>query len=824
MNKKLSFLLCCLMFSNLKAEDLEKKARQLFQAEAYSEAIECYQKLMNEHKSGPKRQVVRYNLALAYTANGEYHKAYSLCLSILQDHEKHEDVFYEKVLKHALYSKIGWLKKQLIDLEENPTEAAFQNFLSSIEQTFDELEQYVKEKYPDSKTLNDRPTEITELKNALKDLKSKGQNLHKAFYYESANYLKLYSAIQKDVLNHFSVTQKLLSKADDPHFIRHELKKAYYQAKKMQTSWNALDKVLKQEVEKNSSDQNLSESERQNVEKLQTKYPFFEQAYNFNKAALESQKEQHLENVYRKLHLSHCLLTWMEEVDKGLDLFDKAHEQALKVSSEQQIRSEKGSSILKSAKEDLLSIASNALYQTHEKVLQDLESVTDQDKKEKLNIIASLQKKLVERLSNQKISDQMLQENRLIYEFIKSSPSRALFEAYQKNQDSKAISDTAQQQLKTLSNALKEFSQTHVEHIKEDKRPKWEQCMITLAQLEQAIDQKDHSQTQRALKQLLSFLAPIESMCDLMNQAKEQYQKIQQQPSTFEEKASDLQSLENQLKELNQNRELNSENKNPISELDSTLNEIQTMTKQAQSESLSNEQISLLMENNAQLMQEAKQILENHEATQEELLSRAIEAQKLAQKNTDSFLGDPQTSQTPCPCPQAPERMQNQVMKTATSLDQMMQQNQGPGSSESVDGAQNNEAFQKGLEAAQKAQELLNQGSQDGAQISQLQQKALEEWKKMQNPQNQDSNSGTGSSAQESGEQQGSNEQQESNSQNQEIADANCEEESEVSEEILEASNEEESKETLDRLQQMQYEDDLSPPEKRKPKVGNRPW
>lgn len=810
MNKMVCLISCFLSFSLLAENSKEFKAKELYDAEAFIEAIECYHELLETEKNTLRQTLLKYNIATSYLAHLDFEKAVQKFNELDERLEKLKEPLLSSCYLNSILSKLSLSKKVLMDLKSSEELVQVQALLEQSKKLLDNFEK--SESFSE-----DYYEELSQLKLSYKTLKASYKQKENEQFFSKLNVEKALEELFKQNKTHLSALKPFLSENKISSLARYRLNQQYKEAQKKASFWNKLSQLLKEE--KYQIDQELAkdpenEELKQKKELYEAKIYFFYEASSKELKALESYKEHRLEWALEHLAHQKWLLNFMNLASDQKDPLAYSLEEKV---TEKSTESPKSSLWTQKALSGLNEWAISFLEQKM-KVLKENEAF-----KEK--VLLTLSKRLKEESSP---SLDKLKEDLHLYQLAEKGLEKSFEETYKDlKQSLENNPDFFKEHQSELSALEKGFeAQKDLSLSQEDQ--KQSEALFDLYQ--QALSHLKKNETEEAFKALekiqmnLNYTSYAE---EKLQELIEQYQEYLQDSKKSSQDLSKIKEKEEALKESHQNL------MKPCQEqakVDQALQETQKKQELLEESSLNEKAQDQMLKNAQKALERTLSELQKKDMNSKEQLEKALNEQENSLE-TNQVMQEEISKQTESSkLFEEIQSAQDHPLNAAKGFENNLAQ-------EKFEESKKQEIqkwFDKGKESAQKAASLLEQGEQNASEAQKEQQNASECWQKALSlfpggdQEQEDSSSQGGQGEQEassSSEKENTEQENSSPMQAQNASMPQDQLEQKLSEEENQESEKEfQAQELLQQLQEMQQEDDLSPKSPQPTQQGLRPW
>lgn len=799
-------------------EDKTKLANRYFAAEKYSEAKALYEEILSIDAKGLQKGILHYNLGTCYLKEAKFSLASNQFSKITSS-----DVQYPNYLLERAYYNIilSCLKNASSCLEDSIVESSQLHQASeSLNESLSYIERYTQHKeYYESKS-NESKELLQELKNSYKELKSlyriKLQEKKLSELNMSQGFLELSKQKSEQLYN----LEVLGREQKHPSYYKYYLSCQHTSERAITPTWKKVDQLIEDEIKKCTYQMDkhpdLKEQIAQEINQLQVKKRFFTQAYQNRTVALDYLKEGELWKSRLYQAKAKHSLEILEKMDNSEDILEgclsKRIELAKKKNSdsvlEYQNSVDQEWEHLSSLSHQLaMGYSKKFLAKDSELMLKHLENKKSQ-KKERAKVITDLFSEFKSTLKRkpENLEDQS-EADLYLYHQIYQNVEDTFYGLYEKvNQNNLADQNHFKYSLKSSEKYLK----SQLKHLKDGTEyAKASYAFERIPNLHTQLETKKNSELKESLKDVLvQYDFPFFSAKELEKNLND-YSEALKQDQISDDSIQKILEKQNEVLALKDNLQKQDHYQDEVNLIEEDIKKAQENINQIQSNTnLNPDQKKSLLSLSQNGIKDLIDKLKLEEKSSQQMLQNAIERQELAKQMSEQNLDQASQDQAQ---KQTLDQVGNFEAQCQNEQKQMNQEDQ-----QSKQGALNQ--FKMGEKEAKEALKGIKQ-DKDGQEIVSHQGRAIEHWQEaLENlGQNQNKSSGSDQNSMSSK----SDEPQDEDSQ----MDQSAMEEKEIDEEELKAEEQsEELNEVLQKLKEMQEQDQGSYDVKPETKKGLRPW
>lgn len=820
-----------------------KIANAYFKAGEFSRAIESYEGLLKKLDPGLKKEIINYNLASAYLADGNAKQAIDYFQPLLKSEIQLPKYLLERTHYNLILGHLHYVDHLLDHLEKDSPKTSVQEAGRNLMDAQEQYQAYIELKYPYFVSLEESPQEIVDLKNSLKAMHSKFKRIEHKVYLETLTFSEGLETLITKTSNRLLFLDAYLQSELKVDYKRYLLTQQYLAEKETISIWKRMQEIVEQnydEAEKESHYKDkISRKQDKNFSKQSTHRVLFDQANNRHVTTLDYLKEYNLINSRIEQAKSKCDLLLMQLIEKEEDplVFSLKEKIALLEKREMYQRKER----FKEALDEELShynLVALGLTKNFDQKIEAYKSRSE-DKKtyseleklqkvEELDVVHQLIGRLSKRLEEESEPNlEKFHHDYYLYEITKKKPLDYLLSAYDQLKQDRSISEI---ELKKIGYpffaALNYFEIQHNFSYEESKNRRIEYALNHLPKVQDHLAQREINKALEVLEKLLVQWNFKQFVVSELKKSEEAYAPFLEQISNSEAEMERLKALNENILSYGDRLENKEEHQDTLNYLKENFSKIESSNALSLKDSFRNKTQKLLLKSGAQTLSRMGKELSEEKKTSKEVLIHGIEEEKLSLAfTTESDLGKISKEEEREAFHLIARDSQNYPLQAVSKFEDLFYEEEATQSADSGQSSKNGEAlkyFKAGQVEAQKAQELLQEKDVNWQRVSAKQELVIEYWEKAlkafqgkdnnkdKNP-NQNSLPSNGNQNQEpsSGEEGGDKEMGS-------VSQLENEGEGENKQNSL--------REILEKLQEMQSDDNIRPKQKQNPKKGLRPW
>lgn len=836
-------MLVSLSFFVFAEPDATMKANAYFEAEEYQKAIEAYQALLKEQGLGIKKEILTYNVGTAYLANHQYGQAIDHFFKVMEKEDEAPKYLIERTHFNLILSYLALADHTLDNLDtENP--------MSSIKETKETLtsaqekyEAYLGLKYPYLTEGDEKPQELIDLKSSLKELNSKLKLTEQKIKIESLTFSKGLQFLLEQTDQQLFRLNAYLQKELPKDFKKYLLTKQHIFEKSKLPYWKRVEEIIQQQYEEAENEvlhkDKVAQKQDENFE-LQSNYrALFDQANNRHHTALDCLKENDLSRSRIEYAKAKLDLTLMRLTEQAQDCLEHCLKEkiALKESSERYEGQEGYAASLNQEIHHYNTMAYGLAHNQDERMRafkntsKDRKTFSKLDelrKVEELDLVHQLITRLKDRLEDeQNPTLDKLSKDYYLYLLAKVEPEEILLKIYERLKENTALQDQEVQvmdhQFFALLNRFEVQSQFSYDEAK-NKRIHYAQN--ALPTVKEKIVQSELKEAEEGLKNILINWSFNRFMMSEIEKLKNNTEKYQDQ-ILFSKADYDQMSTQNQeVLSCKDKLEEPESHQEAILFLEESFKRVEETSELALHDSFQNKTQKLLLKNASAWMDRMIQKLKTEKATSKEVLLTGIKEEKLSlefvkqaetlnvakQEDSDYFQALSVESQ-------------DYPISSVQTFEELFYDEESEATAKSGESTRNSDVlkyFKAGLVEAESALKLLSKDTIKWEDVATKQNLTIEYWQKAleaygQKSKDQDSDQGQSNQGGDSQNQ----ENQGAPDQKGDLEDASV---AEMEQDEMDSSKDSSLRDILQKLQEMEQDDQISPKIEHKPKQGLRPW
>lgn len=803
------------------SNDLEKKAKQLFEAKDYAQAILCYEDLMKESKTGFQREILQYNIATAYLANHQYEKATKELASILYQVGRCPKHLIERAYYNQFLAQIGWVDELLTSSQR--TEGDLERASQLLDEAQASLKGYTEVKYGENQSELETSEELKELKYSLKELRSKWKKIRSQLILGQLDFPKGVDRVKRQVQDQIEAVEHYFESSLLQNFLKYALTREYQQAKKELPFWGRLKEILgemRHDVELKLSESSSDEEKEALLKQQKNFEAFFSQAESGHKTALDCFKEHYLKRAWIELNKAKWGLSFMQQIASHEDLLKYCLEQ--KCSLVKKMSSSKKAPLYEEASYEMVGYLNELALLFSKQLFSSGQTSLHQE----------LLKKLSHRLqSEDKPTCEKLLQDTALYQALYEEPTNWLLPVYAHLEKKKDLKEEDKIAFSPQLFALKERYQTE-RHLKRSDETKTQADYICkhLDLLEEHLAKKEPLEAHKVLEDTLINLDYAKLVVYHLEEMKKLYDLALKDLCFEESYKKRLEERKNRILAFPLHLEEPDRYQEMYTHVHEQLEPLFAHHEKAQNTSFRHKLRKLFLKNASLAVTRLQKDLEEKKPTSVFVLLKGIQDQKMSLENSEAidhlFGVSPEEQKSFF---SFVLESQNIPIKSVEPFEALFQKEGESSPQEANDLQRRHDTlkwFQAGLKEAKEAKEFLTRESIAWEKVTQKQKAAIEYWEKALSQKNSSSQNNEGSQQNQPSESEQESEASALQESSLDRASIDEKQSSSLSEENMaeDFAKEQESRDLLQRLQEMQKNDELTSPQKRAVKKGLRPW
>lgn len=833
--------LSCVLHSDPEAT---KKANAYFEVGEFEKAITSYQEILKKQEQGIKKEILTYNLGSAYLAKGEHTKAIEHFFRLLSHDEQVPKHLLERTHYNLIISYLNQADHFLDHLDEDSPMTSVQAAHRSLALAKERYDAYSEMKYPDLENLEELPQEIVDLKHSLKELNSKFKRFHQKVLLDTLSFQDGLDTLSSQTQNRLLYLDSYLQSDLESNYKKYLLTLQYISEKETLPFWKRMQEIIQtqyDEAEKKALHKDkVSRQQDADFELQSTHLALFDQANNRHLTSLDYLKEYNLLQSRLEQAKSKCDLKLMELAQKSQDGLEFCLKEKIMLKKREEVFKTKvdyTSSLQKELSHyNMMAIGLAGHFdekiQAYKNPSRDKKTFSKLDELsqiEELDVTHQLINRLKARLEKEDHPDlDKLYKDYFLYMLSKKKPEDFLLKAYQRFKEQEPLS---QKEIKEWGYqffaVLNHFEVQHNFSYDEWKNKRISYALEHLAVVQDFVAVGKKSEAFHELQNILIQWNFEAFVIKELEDAKASYAPLLEKITFSKEEINHLAQANQDILEYGERLQEQDKHQETLSYLEESFKKIEETNELALQDSLRNKAQKLLLKNGSHWISRIMRTLKTEKKTSKEVLSNGISEEKMSlalsletQLRSISKLEDLQKVQA-----LAGESQQYPVEAVKTFED-LFHEEEADATSKSGKSSRNHEVlkyFRAGKIEAEKALELLGEESINWKLVSSKQELAVEYWEKAlkayqgsSGQQKQDPNQNSSQS--------GKGERQESDPSGQQSGDMEEASVSEMNEGEMGNSKDNSLRDILQKLQEMQQDDQIRPKQKQTPKKGLRPW
>jgi len=836
-------LLISLNFLVFAETDPTMKANAFFEAEEYQKAIEAYQALLKEQGLGIKKEILTYNVGTAYLANHQYGQAIDHFFKVIEKEDDAPKYLIERTHFNLILSYLGLADHTLDNLNtENPM-SSIKETKESLSSAQEKYEAYLELKYPYLTLEEERPQELVDLKNSLKELNSKLKLTEQKIRIQSLSFSEGLQLLLEQTDQKLFCLNAYLQKELPKDFKKYLLTKQHVQEKSKLPYWKRLEEIIQNQYEEAEIEvlhkDKVAQKQDENFELQSTYHALFDQANNRHHTALDCLKENDLSRSRIEYAKAKLDLTLMRLTEQGQDSLEHCLKEkiALKESSK---RFENQAEYITSLNREIdhyntmaygLALNQDERMRAFKNPSKDRKTFSKLDelrKVEELDLVHQLITRLKDRLEKEEDpSVDKLSKDYYLYLLAKVEPEEILLKIYERLKEQTELQD---QEIQVMDHQffalLSRFEVQSQFSYDEAKNKRIHYAQSALPMVKEKIIQSELKEAEEGLKDILINWSFSRFMISELEKLKSNIQKYQDQILFSKVDYEQMSALNQEVLSCKDQLQEPASHEEVIAFLEESFKRVEETSELALHDSFQNRIQKLLLKNASAWMDRMIQKLKTEKTTSKEILLAGLKEEKLSlefikQAETLNVAKEEDSDYFQALSVES----QDYPISSVQTFEEVFYDEESEVSAKSGESTRNSDVlkyFKAGLVEAEAALKFLSRKTIKWEDVATKQSLTIEYWQKAleaygQKSKDQDSDQSPSNQGGDSQNQEDQGDPDQSGN----LDDANV---SEMNQSEMESSKESSLRDMLQKLQEMEQDDQISPKTQQKPKQGLRPW
>ncbi|MCH9633963.1 MAG: hypothetical protein S4CHLAM7_06970 [Chlamydiae bacterium] len=820
--------------------DLNKKANKLFEAGAYSKAIEAYQELLKEQKLGIKQDILNYNLGSAHLGNQEYVKAIDLFSTVMSNEEHLPKYLIQRIQYNLTLSYLGFADFNLDNLDVDQPLNSIKFAQQNLKDAVNTAQLYQELKYPELDKEAKIPDEIKDLKNSFKELHSKLKKIQLKVSLDSLTFSGGLQKLLEQINIRIFTLDAYLAEDLPKDFQKYLLMKEYLKEKTNLPYWSRLEELINNEYESAQADvqnkDHVAQQQDDRFAKQSTFRALYDQANYRHRLSLDYLKDRDLQKSrleQAKAKLDLFLMNLAENEMDGLE-----HCLTEKIAIKNRLDSSLTSAYSDALSEEIqhynsvaygIALHQNERIQAYKNPSRDSKTFAQLDELKKvkdLNLVQQMIARLRGRLKEESNpSLDKLSEDYYLYLLAKVEPEEILYKLYERLDQAKILGEKEIKevgyQFFALHNRLEIQNNFSYDDLK-NKKIKY--ALEGIPKIQQLIGVGSQNEVACHVRKLLINWNFEHFISTQLSKLKSMYLPFLSEDLFEWSNYEELCQANNEILDLKKDLQDPESYQETLSYLENRFTHLDNLLKTAVSGAFEKEAQSVLMKSTSYALDRMIHNFKDKKLNSKEILSLGIKEEKLSLEfsQESNELETHKEEDRKAYFELAKESQEYPI--AAVELFEETFKEEEKGSTQQEHTQTENEIvrlFKAGYESARKAELLLSEENVAWNKVSKKQEKAIEYWQKALEAYKGESEGDSSKDASNSSNGDTQDQESQSTGQSEEKAEAGA---SEVDTETMEANDESSMQEILEALQEMQQDDQVRPKNSQTPKQGLRPW